>query len=49
MRVLVDTNIILDVALQRENFFVDSDNILKLCRDKKISGVLAAHTMRNYH
>ena len=47
MRVLVDTNIILDVALQRENFFVDSDNILKLCRDKKISGVLAAHTITN--
>ena len=47
MRVLVDTNIILDVALQRENFFVDSDNILKLCRDKKIYGVLAAHTITN--
>lgn len=45
MRVFVDTNIILDAILERENFYRDSDNIVKLCKNKKIYGFLAAHTI----
>ena len=47
MRVLLDTNIILDVILRRENFYTDSERVVKLCKDKKIYGVLAAHTVTN--
>lgn len=45
MRVLLDTNIILDVILERENFYRDSDNVVRLCKNKKIYGFLAAHTI----
>ena len=47
MRVLVDTNIILDVILERENFYTDSNHVFELCKDKKIHGILAVHTITN--
>lgn len=47
MRVLLDTNIILDVILERENFYRDSDNVVKLCKNKKLYRFLAAHTITN--
>ena len=47
MRVLVDTNVVVDVVLKREPFFEDSYRILKSCSRKKLYGVLAAHTITN--
>ena len=39
---MIDTNIFLDVLLQREPFFVSSQNVLRLCEDKKVQGFLSA-------
>lgn len=42
MRLMIDTNIFLDVLLQREPFFESSKNVLRLCEDKKVQGFLSA-------
>ena len=42
MRLMIDTNIFLDVLLQREPFFESSRAVLKLCEDKKVQGFLSA-------
>ena len=42
MRLMIDTNIFLDVLLQREPFFESSKAVLKLCEDKKVQGFLSA-------
>lgn len=47
MKVLIDTNIILDVLCKRPAFYEDSAKIFKLCEVKKISGVIYALSIPN--
>lgn len=47
MKVLIDTNIILDVLCKRPDFYADSAKIFKLCEVKKISGVISALSIPN--
>lgn len=47
MKVLIDTNIILDVLCKRDNFFEDSEKIFKLCEVKKIEGYISALSIPN--
>lgn len=47
MKVLIDTNIILDVLCKRSAFYEDSAKIFKLCEVKKISGVISALSIPN--
>ena len=47
MKVLIDTNIILDVLCKRPAFYEDSAKIFKLCEVKKISGVISALSIPN--
>jgi len=47
MKVLIDTNIILDVLCKRQKFYVDSANVFKLCEVKQISGVISALSIPN--
>jgi len=47
MVVLIDTNVLLDFFLGREPYFSNADRIIKLCADKKIQGVMAAHSIPN--
>ena len=47
MKLLIDTNIIMDVLVERTPFFEKSNYAVKLCADKKVQGVLAAHTLTN--
>ena len=47
MKVLIDTNIILDVLCKRPAFYEDSAKIFKLCEVKKISGVISALSILN--
>ncbi len=47
MKVLVDTNVILDALMGRKEYYHNADKIIKLCADKKVMGVLAAHTIPN--
>lgn len=42
MRLMIDTNIFLDVLLQREPFFESARNVLRLCEEKKVQGFLSA-------
>ena len=48
MRVLIDTNIIMDYLSNREPFFDTADKVIDLCSDdNKIQSYLAAHTITN--
>ena len=47
MKILIDTNVIMDSLIGREPFFEDSDKILKLCSDHKVEGYIAGHTITN--
>ncbi len=47
MRVLLDTNVILDQISLRQPFFNDSHRIIELCTNKKIEGFVAAHSVTN--
>ncbi len=42
MKVLLDTNIILDVALERQPFFDDSETIISLVEQGQIEGYICA-------
>ena len=44
MRLMIDTNIILDVLLEREPFFAQSKEILKKCEKNEIKGFISAST-----
>ena len=44
MRLMIDTNIILDVLLEREPFYQQSKEVLNLCEKKKIHGFISAST-----
>lgn len=47
MRILVDTNVILDSLLHREPFFEKSDSVVRYCAQKKFNGFVAVHTVTN--
>ena len=42
MRLMIDTNILLDVLVKREPFYEASREVLRLCEEKKIQGFLSA-------
>ena len=42
MRVLIDTNILLDVLMQREPFFESSKAVLTLCENRTVQGFVPA-------
>lgn len=47
MKVLIDTNIILDVLCNRSEFVENSAKIFKLCEVKKIEGYISALSIPN--
>ncbi len=47
MKILVDTNIILDVLLKREPHIKSAQIIMIKCADREITGYLAAHSIPN--
>ena len=47
LAVLIDTNILLDIFLNRIEFLENSRKIFDLCKDNVVSGKLAAHTITN--
>ena len=44
MRLMIDTNIILDVLLEREPYYTHSKAVLDLCENKNIQGFISAST-----
>lgn len=47
MKVLIDTNIILDVLCKRENLYESSADIMRLCEIGKIEGIVSALSIAN--
>ena len=47
MKILIDTNIIIDYLAARQPFAEESTEIMRLCMEKKILGFIAAHTLLN--
>lgn len=47
MKVLIDTNVVLDVLCKREGFYEDAARIMKYCEVNKITGVISALTIPN--
>jgi predicted nucleic acid-binding protein len=41
MRVLIDTNVILDVLMKRAGFYENSERVLKLCEIKINEGFIS--------
>ena len=49
MKVLIDTNVIVDVALEREPFYAESDRILTLAEEAQIQGYVSASTFSDIY
>jgi predicted nucleic acid-binding protein len=49
MRLLIDTNIILDIALRREPHFSDSSGVFKKIDNKSIYGFVTATTITDIY
>lgn len=47
MKVLIDTNIILDVLFNRESYVEEASKVFKLCEIKKIEGCIYALSVPN--
>jgi len=48
MKILVDTDIILDLALGRQSFSDDAEKLFNLMQTKKLRGFVAWHTISNF-
>ena len=47
MKILIDTNVILDVLCNRKEFVDDSSKVFKLCEVKKLTGYISALSIPN--
>lgn len=47
MKVLIDTNVIIDLIAVRDPFFRSAKSIFELCGQKKPEGYIAAHSLTN--
>ena len=47
MKVLIDTNVVLDVLCKRDGFYEDAAKIMRYCEVNKITGVISALTIPN--
>lgn len=45
MRLMIDTNILLDVLLRREAFFAPSQGVLRLCEAHTVQGFISASAL----
>ena len=49
MKIMCDTNIIMDVLLEREPFIEDSYQVLSLCEKHKIDGFISASSITDIY
>jgi len=49
VKVLIDTNVIVDVALEREPFYAESDRILTFVEEGHIQGYISASTFSDLY
>lgn len=46
-KILIDTNVLLDYLLERDQFFEDAKEVILTCTDGKVKGCIAAHSIPN--
>ena len=49
MKVMIDTNVIIDVLLERENFVEESYKVLSMCERRHISGFVSASSVTDIY
>jgi len=49
MRVLIDTNIIMDYIVKRDTFSDAAEKVITLCMENDVQACIAAHTVPNLH
>ena len=49
MKILIDTNVILDVLIQREPFYIDSAKVWTLAEEEIVRGCISAITVNNLY
>ena len=49
MRLMIDTNIFLDVLLRREPFYSDSSSVLRFCEENKAEGCVTASSITDLY
>jgi predicted nucleic acid-binding protein len=49
VKVLIDTNIIVDVAFDRDPFFTNSEQVLRFVEQQEIQGYLCASTFSDLY
>ena len=47
MKILIDTNVLLDYMTKREGYFADAESIMELCSEGSVSGCMAVHSVIN--
>ena len=47
MKVLIDTNVLIDYIMRREPYSNDAEKLILLCKDMKVNGCIAAHSVMN--
>lgn len=47
MKILIDTNVILDFILKRSHYHKSAENLFQLVADDQLEAVIAAHTITN--
>ena len=47
MKILVDTNILIDYVAKRDPFTENARSVLLLCMEKQVDGCIAAHSVMN--
>lgn len=47
MRILIDTNVLVDYIENRQSFSESAEKIINACADEKIEGYIAAHSVSN--
>ena len=45
MKILIDTNVLIDYLLQRKPYSEDAEKVLVLCKNNQINGCIASHTV----
>ncbi len=49
MKILIDTNVIVDVALEREPYLVDSEQVLLFVEQDEVEGYISASTFSDLY
>jgi predicted nucleic acid-binding protein len=49
VKVLIDTNIVVDVALERDPFFTESEQVISLVEEQEIEGFISASTFSDLY